>query len=432
MAFDLNQAVRTLGRWYGTKADILAIETAGTGELSRMYVTTDQTETEYYYFVKPNKIDRWRTTGDINTMIAEGQYIKSLSNTEGSVILERSSTGVLSASATLSTDPGQILMKKSDGSLYATAAPNFANGIQDTTGLDMSIVNGKIQGDVKVSGYVDNAYAVLADGGYVQDIRVHTNSQEYMRKNADGTLEVIARPRIQKVDALALADVAAFVAAVNAATFVPTKPLEIGDIVFTAAGNYEYMGNGAMPIQASDLVTVEGDEANTATYRDAITGGDGWDFNKISGIGSTLPSTQANNDVVAGADKRLFVDVDQTTSAAGGSTSSIQQHLINLYNLGGAGIQRAGNGLELGAIVAGETPKVILGGMLEKNTAVAQDGKRFLFTGGAFGIEKGFLQVWDTNAQGYPTGSTGNWAHVFVDGRGDIGVVKLTAGTLPN
>ena len=433
MAFDLNQRVRTLGHWYGTKADILLLASAGTGELSRMYVTTDQTQTEYYYFTSPTQVERWYTGGDISNKIASEQFIKGIANTEGSATLERDAQGVLTSKVNLSTEAGQIIVKKADGSLYASADVNFAEGVENTATVDLNIVAGKIQATAKRSATAGNAYTLVADGAYVQDVTVHTNSQEYLRKNADGSLEVIARPRIQKVNAVALAGVAAFVAAVNDASFVPNKPLEIGDIVFTAAGNYEYMGDGTMPIAAADLVVVEGDEANVSTYRDAITGGAGFDFDKISGIGSVLPSVEADNDIVPGlSDNRLFLDVDKTRSLAGGENLKIQEHLDALYALGGAGIARAGNGVELATVAVGETPKVILGGTLEKHTTVAQATNRILFTGGAFGIEKQFLQVWDTDAQGYPTASTSNWAHVFVDGRGDIGVVRLTAGTLPN
>jgi hypothetical protein len=421
---------QTLGRYFMTEVAILALQAANTVEIGAVYQTTDLADTRYYYGVRTNKVSYWKDDADLVEAVATNQFVKGISNTDAAVSLNRDAqTGVVTPVLNLSPDAENIITRDANGLLKAVAAPPFATGVNSTGTLDLNIVAGKIEGTVKRSADANNAFDLKADGGYVQSISVHTNSQEYLRKNADGTLEVIARPRIQKVDATTLTSPAAFVAAVNAGTFVPNKPLEIGDLVFTAGGNYEYMGNGTLPIAVSDLVTVEGDEANTATYRDAITGGAGWDYDKISGVGQTLPSTQANNNVVAGADGRLFVDVDQTTTTVGGVSKTIEAALNDLNTGVVASVNAVSNGIELEA----GTNKAILGGALTKDTTVAQATKRMLWTGGAFGIQKPFLEIWSQDpTTGDPIAPTGNWSFVFATAGGDLGVMRLTAGQLPN
>jgi hypothetical protein len=157
----------------------------------------------------------------------------------------------------------------------------------------------------------------------------------------------------------------------------------------------------------------------------------------VTGLPVSLPGA---GDITYGDRLKVVVDggsvvsaekVDDITKAKFNSLdASIASIIADLDTLEASMVSSVGNGLDLDT--TGGLNKAVLGGSLDRNTTVSQANNRMLFTGGAFGWEKGFTKVSNVDSNGYPTTETSNWARIFVNGAGDVGVVLLAAGELPN
>jgi hypothetical protein len=84
----------------------------------------------------------------------------------------------------------------------------------------------------------------------------------------------------------------------------------------------------------------------------------------VNGVISVVNSVATGNDITSDVNGNIFLDVDATTSVAGGSTQSINAHLVDLYDMISAGAFSASSGVEK---VGSE---IMLGTNLTRNTVI--------------------------------------------------------------
>lgn len=416
------QSSATLSRFTGSKADILGLEGSNSVTIGKWYYTNDHLADagiplEVYYGIKSNKLSKVLTASDVAQIAIANNYVKSVAATL-SATPNVDANGVLRVNVNLSTQAGQRAVETADG-LLVTESLDYVRSTGDTDTMMLPVdANGKLTAFLRTSGAAGNALQVKPDGAFVQATTVHADSVNYLQI-VDGAIKVKAAATIEKHNATALPSLAEFVSDLNTQKYVPTTPIEIGDIVLfaPAIGNFMYIGNGVAPYVEADFVKFEGPGMDDSYIRSRFLAGQGIAYNPLTGEIKTRVSADAGNDLAHGSDGGNFVSVASAsfvaTNGATPLTNTTQEHITNVHTRINDLTASVVNGAENGVSVVGQ--KARLGGALLVDTIIDQATKELSFKGnGATMVQNLYNAAYEVDANGLPVGDAKGWVRTFV------------------
>jgi hypothetical protein len=319
------------------------------------YNTTTNKAIVDILYVPSDAPKRWfvgNADGSVRELFLTDNYVKSHEAT-ATVKHTVDANGKLTSDVKISEAPNNTLSQNLDG-LFVNVPTAFLTAKEDTSSIALTSTGGILTASVKFSADADNIVGGHADGIYAPDFSIHPDSVSFLEKIG----------RNIRVKQLLIKDV---------------KVVTESDI--TAAGNSStWLGDNLENYQEGDMAIMPSE--NTAWVKSAT----GWEQVKMPnmtqaqilaylhagafvtiGTDGTIAvkvSQDAGNNIKAGADGGLFVDVDQTLSNAGGADKTINQHLIDLYGGVATATKTFVNGITEDAGV------VKLGGVLIGNTVL--------------------------------------------------------------
>ena len=167
-----------------------------------------------------------------------------------------------------------------------------------------------------------------------------------------------------------------------------------------------------LKFDALDVTVQELQDASSAqAIRSHLSAIKGVAYNAGTGVFEGVVNSSPSNDLTVDA-SGFFVDVDKTSSLAGGLTKTIQDHLDGLYTEIAAGAFEASNGLtKVGNDVE-------LGGTLAKDTTVDGAFKLTLATS-EVSVDSTFkLPIWGQNPDGTKGSKTTQFVELWFDANG--------------